>query len=223
MLGGELAANDTFPVADEDTAGDPTRKVSLASIATKLAGSALTAINGVLSIPNGAITQAKLANARIINHGRLETAVTDALVQTPGDEQENGEVWTVNKDIAGHKAEWGPSGDRTSDDIYRDDLSLSVTPHHTDLVPPTNCKTILVAFKQTTTWTSEIQLSYANWLDLTEVPEDFASGRLDAFGVCIADPFSGVNWHLGRGTGNVIALGRQTPRTGVKASIRFVT
>ena len=224
VLGGELAANDTFPVADEDTAGDPTRKVSLASIATKLAGSALTAINGVLSIPNGAITQAELANARIINHGRLETAVTDALVQTPGDDQENGEVWTVNKDIAGHKAEWGPAGDVTGAPIYRENVNFGTkTVVLTDVVPPTNCKKIKVAFRQSsdgTFWTNEIEVAYANWLELTELA---TATDVSKVAVCLDDPRSGVWWCLARGTGNVIAVGRQVARTGIKVSIQFVT
>ena len=242
VLSGTLSANDTFAVADEDTAGDPTRKVSMQTISTKLAGTGLSAANGTLNfslpnnsvntqhildgavrggkIPQGGIGAGHLANVRMIDHARLTTTVSDALVPTPGSGQTNGQVLAVDKTVTGHMTAWQDAGDKTGASQQITLTLGSQQARYTGITPPTGCKTILASFKISSRWTKEISVAYTVWNSLTARANNSASFNL--YSVCEEEHVQNLIFCIGKGASGEIAVSSNQGGSTL-INIRFVT
>tara|TARA_Y100000592_G_scaffold36041_1_gene57200 strand:+ start:8392 stop:9759 length:1368 start_codon:yes stop_codon:yes gene_type:complete len=95
-----IASGDTFAMAQEAEAGDPTKKVTIDSLATKLAGAGLMATDGVLSLESSEVTV--IHDGATLSEGyNFATGSAGATVSLPDDSQVAGDVVTIKNGAAG--------------------------------------------------------------------------------------------------------------------------
>ena len=94
-----IASGDTFAMSQQAVAGDPTKKITIDSLATKLAGAGLMSTDGVLSLESSEVTI--LQDGGTLSEGyNFATGSAGGTVHLPGSPA-NGDAVTVKNAAAG--------------------------------------------------------------------------------------------------------------------------